>query len=102
MAVAGLAKVTAHLRVAAIDSPGKVLGIVAVPFRASIVEEAAPETLATVVHLAGEASEVVAEREAVVEEVPGVVVAAVVEEGVVVEVGGGDKQKDEGRVASDK
>jgi len=105
VAVAGLAKVTARLKVrAAIDSPGKVLGIVVVLFRVSIVEGAAPETLATVAPAAGRVSpEVVVEREAVAEEAPGVVAVEVVEEGVVVEVGGGDKQKtrDEWRVTSE-
>lgn len=83
------------MRLAAIDSPGKVLGIVVVLFRVSIVEGAAPETSATVVPVAGRVSPeaVVEEREAVVEEVPGVVAVEVVEEGVAeVEVGGGDKQ----------
>src|SRR5215469_2591586 len=93
VAVAGLAKVTARLRVEAIDSPGKVLGIVVVLFRVSIVEGAAPETLATVAPAAGRVSPEVVEREAGAEEAPGVVAVEVVEEGVGVEVGGGDKQK---------
>jgi hypothetical protein len=76
---------------------------VAALFKALIVAEAAPEALATVGRLAGGVSPEVAEREAVVEEVPGVVVAVVVEEEEVAEAGGGDKQKtrDEWRVTSE-
>jgi hypothetical protein len=78
-----------------VDSPRKVLGIVAVPFRASIVAGAALKTSATVAPPAGSAR-VGAEEARAVGAVVGVVPEVVEVEVVpgVVEVGaeGGDKQ----------
>ena len=103
-----MAAVTDHLRVrlaAVVDSPRKVLGIVAVPFRASIVAGAALKTSATVAPPAGSARVGAEEARAVgavVGVVPEVVEVVVVPEVVevavvpgVVEVGAeadGDKQ----------
>jgi hypothetical protein len=96
-----LAAVTDHLRVrlaAVVDSPRKVLGIVAVPFRASIVAGAALKTSATVAPPAGSARVGAEEARAVgavVGVVPEVVEVVVAVVPGVVEVGaeaGGDKQ----------
>jgi hypothetical protein len=96
-----LAAVTDHLRVrlvAVVDSPRKLLGIVAVPFRASIVVGAALKTSATVAPPAGSARVGAEEARAVgavVGVVPEVVEVEVVVVPEVVEVGaeaGGDKQ----------